>query len=87
MVAVDHICVFSPARSAARRYPEALDLQPANTARVLQAMVVFLFYIVQTNFVNAQGKSWTGEMNDRNHRVETHCNNARVSRFATPFWR
>ena len=44
-----------------------------------------VFYIVQTNFVNAQGKSWTGEMDYRNRRVETHCNNAGVSRFATPF--
>lgn len=43
-----------------------------------------VFYIVQTNFVNAQGKSWTGEMDYRNRRVETHCNNAGVSRFATP---
>ena len=40
-----------------------------------------VFYIVQTNFVNAQGKSWTVEMDDRNHRVETHCKNAGVSRF------
>lgn len=62
MVAVDHICVFSPARSAARRYPEALHLQPANATKVLQTMAGFLFYIVQTNFVNAQGKSWTGDV-------------------------
>ena len=27
-----------------------------------------VFYIVQTNFVNAQGESWTGEMDDRNLR-------------------
>ena len=43
-----------------------------------------VFYIVQTNFVNAQEKSWTGETDDRNHKAETHCNNAGVSRFATP---
>ena len=61
MVAVDHICVFSPARSAARRYPDALHLHPANVAKVLQAMAGFLFYIVKTSFVNAQVKSWTGE--------------------------
>ena len=42
------------------------------------------FYIVQTNSVNAQGKSWTGEMDDRNRRVETHCKNAGVSCFTTP---
>ena len=30
--------------------------------KLLQAMAGFLvFYIVQTNFVNAQGKNWTGE--------------------------
>ena len=72
MVAVDHICVFSPARSAARRYPEALCLPPANAAKLLQAMAGFLFYIVKTSFVNAQGKSWTGETDDRNHKAETH---------------
>lgn len=43
-----------------------------------------VFYIVQTNFVNAQGESWTGEMDDRNRRVETHWKNAGVSCFTTP---
>ena len=85
MVAVDHICVFSPARSAARRYPEALHLQPANAAKLLHAMAGFLvFCIVQTNLVNAQGESWTGEMDDRNNLAETHRKNAGVSCFTTP---
>ena len=34
---------------------------PADVAKVLQAMAGFLFYIVKTSFVNAQGKNWTGE--------------------------
>ena len=80
MVAVDHICVFSPARSAARRCPEALYFHKGAASHGRFPV----FCIVQTNLVNAQGKSWTGEMDDRNRRVETHWKNAGVSCFTTP---
>ena len=43
-----------------------------------------VFYIVQTNLVNAQGESWTVEMDDRNNLAETHRKNAGVSCFTTP---
>ena len=43
-----------------------------------------VFCIVQTNFVNAQGKSWTVEMDDRNNLAETHRKDAGVSCFTTP---
>ena len=80
MVAVDHICVFSTARSAARRCPEALYFHKGAVSHSMLPV----FYIVQTNFVNAQGKNWTVEMDDRNNLAETHRKNAGVSRFTTP---
>ena len=85
MVAVDHIDIFASAVGC-----EAISGGSASSVcKCCKGTVSHgrlpVFYIVQTNFVNAQGKSWTGEMDYRNRRVETHCNNAGVSRFATPF--
>ena len=45
MVAVDHICVFSPARSAARRCPEALYFHKGAASHGRFPV----FCIVQTN--------------------------------------
>ena len=84
MVAVDHIDIFASVVSC-----EAISGSSVSSfCKCCKGAVSHgglpVFYIVQTNFVNAQGKSWTGEMDDRNRRVETHCNNAGVSCFTTP---
>ena len=81
MVAVDHIDIFASVVSC-----EAISGGSASSAcKCFKGAVSYgrlpVFYIVQTNSVNAQGKNWTGEVDDRNHRVETHCKNAGVSCF------
>ena len=85
MVAVDHICVFFASSVSCEAISESAA---ASVCKCCKGTVSHgrlpVFYIVQTNFVNAQGKSWTGEMDDRNRRVETHRKNAGVSCFTTP---
>ena len=85
MVAVDHICVFFASSVSC----EAISRSSVSSAcKCCKGAAghgrLPVFYIVQTNFVNAQGKSWTGQMEYVNHRVEKHCKNARVSCFTTP---
>ena len=72
MVAVDHIDIFASAVSC-----EAISGSAASSVcKCCKGAVSYgrlpVFYIVQTNSVNAQGKNWTGEVDDRNRRVETH---------------
>ena len=84
MVAVDHIDIFASVVSC-----EAISGSAASSVcKCWKGNVSHgrlpVFYIVQTNFVNAQGKSWTVEMDYRNNLAETHRKNAGVSRFTTP---
>ena len=84
MVAVDHIDIFASVVSC-----EAISGGSASSAcKCFKGAVSYgrlpVFYIVQTNSVNAQGKSWTVEMDYRNNLSETHRKNAGVSRFTTP---
>ena len=84
MVAVDHIDIFASAVGC-----EAISGSAASSVcKCCKGAVSHgrlpVFYIVQTNFVNAQGKNWTGDKDCRNHLAETHCKNAGVSRFTTP---
>ena len=84
MVAVDHIDIFASVVSC-----EAISGGSASSAcKCFKGAVSYgrlpVFYIVQTNSVNAQGKSWTVEMDYRNNLAETHRKNAGVSRFTTP---
>lgn len=72
MVAVDHICFFASAVSW-----EAISGSSGSSAcKYCKGAAdhdgFSVFYIVQTHSVNAQGKSWTGETDDRNHKAETH---------------
>ena len=85
MVAVDHICVFFASAVSC----EAISGGSASSAcKCFKGAVSYgrlpVFYIVQTNSVNAQGKNWTVEMDYRNNLAETHRKNAGVSRFTTP---
>ena len=62
MVAVDHICVFFASAVGC----EAISGSAASSVcKCCKGTVSHgrlpVFYIVQTNFVNAQGKNWTGE--------------------------
>ena len=62
MVAVDHICVFFASAVSC----EAISGSAASSVcKCCKGTVSHgrlpVFYIVQTNFVNAQGKNWTGE--------------------------
>lgn len=73
MVAVDHICVFFASAVGC----EAISGGSASSAcKYCKGAAdhdgFSVFYIVQTHSVNAQGKSWTGETDDRNHKAETH---------------
>ena len=83
MVAVDHIDIFASAVGC-----EAISGSAASSVckcckgAVSHSMLPV--FIVQTNFVNAQGKSWTVEMDDRNNLAEIHRKNAGVSCFTTP---
>ena len=61
MVAVDHIDIFASAVSC-----EVISgYSVSSTCKCCKGTVSHgrlpVFYIVQTNFVNAQGKNWTGE--------------------------
>ena len=61
MVAVDHIDIFASVVSC-----EAISgYSVSSTCKCFKGAVSYgrlpVFYIVQTNFVNAQGKNWTGE--------------------------
>ena len=61
MVAVDHIDIFASAVGC-----EAISGSAASSVcKCCKGTVSHgrlpVFYIVQTNFVNAQGKNWTGE--------------------------
>ena len=72
MVAVDHIDIFASAVSC-----EAISRSAASSVcKCCKGTVSHgrlpVFCIVQTNFVNTQGKNWTGETDDRNHKAETH---------------
>ena len=72
MVAVDHIDIFASAVGY-----EAISGSAASSAcKCCKGAAGHgrfpVSYIVQTNSVNAQGESWTGEMDDRNRRVEIH---------------
>ena len=85
MVAVDHICIFFASAVSC----EAISGSAASSVcKCCKGTVSHgrlpVFYIVQTNFVNAQGKSWTVEMDDRNNLAETHRKDAGVSCFTTP---
>ena len=73
MVAVDHICIFFASAVSC----EAISGSAASSVcKCCKGTVSHgrlpVFYIVQTSFVNAQGKSWTGETDDRNYKAETH---------------
>ena len=62
MVAVDHICIFFASAVSC----EAISGSAASSVcKCCKGTVSHgrlpVFYIVQTNFVNAQGKNWTGE--------------------------
>ena len=62
MVAVDHICVFFASAVSC----EAISRSSVpSTCKCCKGAAghgrLPVFYIVQTSFVNAQGKSWTGE--------------------------
>ena len=62
MVAVDHICIFFASAVSC----EAISGSAASSVCKCWKGTVShgrlpVFYIVQTNFVNAQGKNWTGE--------------------------
>ena len=82
MVAVDHICVFFASSVSCEAISGSSVSSPCKCCKGAAGHGRLpVFYIVQTNFVNAQEKSWTGETDDRNHKAETHCNNAGVSRF------
>ena len=72
MVAVDHIDIFASAVGC-----EAISGSAASSVcKCCKGTVSHgrlpVFYIVQTSFVNAQVKSWTGETDDRNYKAETH---------------
>ena len=81
MVAVDHIDIFASAVSC-----EAISGSSVSSfCKCCKGTVShgrLPVFIVQTNFVNAQRKSWTGEMDCRNHQAETHWKmpGCRVSR-------
>ena len=62
MVAVDHICIFFASAVSC----EAISGSSVSSfCKCCKGAVCHgrlpTFYIVQTNFVNAQGKNWTGE--------------------------
>ena len=62
MVAADHICIFFASAVSC----EAISGSAASSVcKCCKGTVSHgrlpVFYIVQTNFVNAQGKNWTGE--------------------------
>ena len=83
MVAVDHIDIFASVVSC-----EAMSGSSGSSSyKCCEGAVChgrLPVFIVQTNFVNAQRKSWTVEMDDRNNLAETHRKNAGVSCFTTP---
>ena len=81
MVAVDHIDIFASAVSCEAISGSSVP-SSCNCCKVIACHGRFpVFCIVQTNLVNAQGESWTGEMDDRNNLAETHRKNAGVSCF------
>lgn len=62
MVAVDHICVFCASAVSCEAISGNSVPSFCNCCKVIACHGRFpVFCIVQTNFVNAQGKSWTGE--------------------------
>ena len=83
MVAVDHIDIFANAVGceAISGYSVSSTCKCCKGAASHSMLPVF---IVQTNFVNAQGKNWTVEIDYWNNLAETHRINAGVSRFTTP---
>ena len=85
MVAVDHICVFFASSVSCEAISGSSVSSPCKCCKVAAGHGRFpVFYIVQTNFVNAQGKNWTVEIDYWNNLAETHRKNAGVSCFTTP---
>ena len=85
MVAVDHICIFFARAVSCVVISGSSGSSSYKCCEGAASHSMFpVFCIVQTNLVNAQGESWTGEMDDRNNLAETHRKNAGVSCFMTP---
>ena len=62
MVAVDHICVFFASAVSCEAISESAASSVCKCCKgTVSHGRLPVFYIVQTNFVNAQGKNWTGE--------------------------
>lgn len=62
MVAVDHICVFFASSVSCEAISGSSVSSPCKCCKGAAGHGRLpVFYIVQTNFVNAQEKSWTGE--------------------------
>ena len=62
MVAVDHICVFFASSVSCEAISGSSVSSPCKCCKGAAGHGRLpVFYIVQTSFVNAQGKSWTGE--------------------------
>ena len=61
MVAVDHIDIFASAVSCEAMSGSSVSSFCKSCKGAVCHGRLPVFYIVQTNFVNAQGKNWTGE--------------------------
>ena len=72
MVAVDHIDIFASAVGCEAISGSSVSSPCKCCKGAAGHGRLPVFYIVQANFVNAQGKSWTGETDDRNQKAETH---------------